>query len=89
MIGAKESHEMVASRHNDCRVRKVKSSPPPFLPDPGVSGVRSMGPSVCTSLPTSKTFGWDFADVTLADDEYQLNTIDDANIKQSLAICNQ
>ena len=33
-----------------------------FLPDPGVPGVRSMGPGV-------SIFGWNFADVTLADDK--------------------
>ena len=37
LIGAKESHEMVASRHIDCRVSwgptmdKVKSSQPPIF----------------------------------------------------------
>ena len=36
-----------------------------FLPDSGVSGVRSMDPGVCTY----KNFVWDFADVTLADDD--------------------
>ena len=40
-----------------------------FLPDPGVSGVRSMGPGP----------GWDFADVTLADDDTNSILADDAN----------
>ena len=38
-----------------------------FLPDPGVSGVRSMGPGVSMYLPTTDL--WNFADVTLADDD--------------------
>ena len=39
---------------------------PSFLPDPGVSGVRSMGPGLSNSL---RDFGWNFADVTLTDDD--------------------
>ena len=38
-----------------------------FLADPGVSGVRSVGPGVSMSL-SSRPF-WNFADVTLADDD--------------------
>ena len=38
-----------------------------FLPDPGVSGVRSMGPGVSIYVTPSGTL-WNFADVTLADD---------------------
>ena len=64
------------------------NQPSRFLPDPGVSGVRSMGPGVSMSLHPSGSFlklcwcdsGWWW---------YQLNTIDDANLKRSLAIRNQ
>ena len=38
-----------------------------FLPDPGVSGVRSMGLGVSMSLSTRALV--DFVDVTLADDD--------------------
>ena len=58
------------------------------LPDPGVSGVRSMGPGVCLSLPTYGSF----VKLCWCDSDwwwYQLNTIDDANLKRSLAIRNQ
>ena len=47
-----------------------------LLPDPGVSGDRSMGPGVCLSVCHYKTFGWDFADVTnsiLTDDANMAN----------------
>ena len=37
-----------------------------FLPDPGVSGVRSMGPGVSMSL---QELFQNFTDVTLADDD--------------------
>ena len=47
----------------------------PFLPDPGVSGVRSMGPV----LSISESFGWDFTDVTLADDDTNSILADYAN----------
>ena len=46
-----------------------------YLPDPGVSGIRSMG----LGVSNSKTFGWDFADWW-----YQFNTIDDANMNPTL-----
>ena len=59
-----------------------------LLPDPGVSGVRSMGPGLSIYLCTYGSFvklcwcdsGWWW---------YQLNTIDDANLKRSLAIRNK
>ena len=46
-----------------------------FLPDPGVSGVRSMGPGV----PPYESFGWDFTDVTLASDDANSMLADDDN----------
>ena len=49
-----------------------------FLPDPGVSGVRSMGP-LPVSLCHYKSFGRDFADVTLADHDTNSILTDDAN----------
>ena len=55
---------------------------PTLLPDPGVSGVRSMGPGV-----SNRTL-WNFADVTLADDDTNSILANDANIKRSLAIRN-
>ena len=48
-----------------------------FLPDPGVSGVRSMGPGVHTYLPPRTLRN--FADVTLADDDTNSMPADDAN----------
>ena len=58
-----------------------------FLPDPGVSGVRSMGPGLSMSVPMTPL--WNFADEYSGWWWYQLNTIDDANLKQFLAIRNQ
>ena len=41
-----------------------------FLSDPGIPGVRSMGPSVCLSVCLSLTRGFaDLTDVTLADED--------------------
>ena len=48
-----------------------------FLPDPGVSGVRSM--AMGPGLSMSGSFGRDFADVTLADDDSNSMLADDAN----------
>ena len=47
-----------------------------FLTDPGVPRVRSMGPGLSNSK--SDTF-WNFADVTLADDDANSILADDAN----------
>ena len=52
-----------------------------FLPDPGVSGVRSMGP-LPVSLCHYKSFGRDFADVTLAD--HDTNSILADNAKREI-----
>ena len=48
-----------------------------FLPDPGVSGVRSMGLGV--SIYLSPRALVDFVDVTLADDDTNSILADDAN----------
>ena len=50
-----------------------------FLPDPGVSGVRSMGLGLSNSLHTYETL-WKFTDVTLADDDTNSMLADDANM---------
>ena len=54
-----------------------------FLPDPGVSGVRSMGPGV-SNYDTFVKLCWCYSGWWW----YQLNTFDDANLKRSLAIRN-
>ena len=51
-----------------------------FLPDPGVSGVRSMGLGVSIYLSISGSFGWNFADMTLDDDDTNSMLADDANM---------
>ena len=47
-----------------------------FLPDPGVSGVRYMGPGVSMSL---QELFQNFTDVTLADDDTNSILANDAN----------
>ena len=47
-----------------------------FLPDPGVSGVRSLGPGVSNSL---QDLCENFTDVTLADDDTNSILAYDAN----------
>ena len=47
-----------------------------FLPDPGVSGVRSMGPGLCTSV---QHLFENLTDVTLADDDTNSIPTDNAN----------
>ena len=49
-----------------------------FLSDPGVPGVRSMGPDVTHSLTHYKTSA-DLTDVTLADDDSNSIPTDDVN----------
>ena len=48
-----------------------------FLSDPGVPGVRSMGPDVSQSV-TPRRFA-DLTDVTLADEDSNSTPADDAN----------
>ena len=48
-----------------------------FLPDPGVSGVRSMGPGLSNYVHPRTLCN--FADVTLADDDTNSILADDAN----------
>ena len=48
-----------------------------FLSDPGVSGVRSMGPDVSNSVSTRGFV--DLTDVTLADEDSNSIPTDDAN----------
>ena len=51
--------------------------PFPFLSDPGVPGVRSMGPDVRQSV-SHRPFA-DFIDVTLADEDINSIPTDDVN----------
>ena len=55
--------------HSNVNIKQIENIlfTPKYLPDPGVSGVRSMGPGVPPSLRTTDL--WNFADVTMADDE--------------------
>ena len=46
-----------------------------FLSDPGIPGVRSMGPSLCHS----HTFGSNFTELTLADEDTNSILTDNAN----------
>ena len=48
-----------------------------FLPDPSVSGVRSMGPGLCTSV---QHLFENLTDVTLADDDSNLIPTDDVDM---------
>ena len=55
-----------------------------FLSDPGIPGVRSMGPSLCHS----HTFGSNFTELTLADEDTNSILTDNANmaIKDNVAM---
>ena len=48
-----------------------------FLSDPGIPGVRSMGPIIFNSM--SERPCWDLTDVTLADEDTNSIVADDAN----------